>query len=515
MNGADSLCDTLLAGDIDVCFANPGTSEMHIVAALDRKPEMRCILGLVENVVTGAADGYARMARKPAATLLHMGPGLTNGLANIHNARRARSPMLNIVGDHASIHLRHDAPLTSDIAALARPMSDWVHSTAVGAVSQDTATAIAITRRRQGGIATLILPADAAWGEAPRHISVPKPPARRRRVAAESIREAAILLRSGKRVAILLGDDALLEAALAAASRISQATGARIVAEQSNRRIERGAGRTQIDRVIYAVDASLADLAELDAVILIGAKAPVAFFAYPNKPSSMLPRACEILELACPGDDFEDAMAALAEEVGVKRGILPVLAELAPPSLARGLLTPDTLANAIGALLPEGAIICDESLTAGFRVYGATANSPRHDYLQLTGGAIGIGLPMATGAAVACPDRKVICLQADGSGMYTAQALWTQARERLDVISIVLANRSYAILYQELKNVGVDRPGANAHRLFDLTEPSIDWVKLAGAMGVEGSRATTAEELVAALQVALRKSGPHLIEAVL
>lgn len=515
MNGADSLCDTLLAGDIDVCFANPGTSEMHIVAALDRKPQMRCVLGLFEGVVTGAADGYARMMRKPAATLLHTGPGLANGLANIHNARRARSPMLNIVGDHANTHLGYDAPLTSDIAGLARPMSDWVHSTAIGAVSQDTATAISVTRKQPGGIATLILPADAAWSDAPGHITVPQPPALRRRVPAEAIRDAAAHLRSGERVAILLGDDALLEVSLAAASRISQATGARLLAEQSNRRIERGAGRAQIDRVIYSVDAALADFAGLETIILIGARAPVAFFAYPGKPSSMLPRDCQIVEFARPGDDMEDAISSLSDELGIKSSALFASIRHAPPELPRGALTPDTLAAAIGALLPENAIICDESLTAGFQIYGATANSPRHDYLQLTGGAIGIGLPLATGAAVACPDRKVICLQADGSGMYTAQALWTQARERLDVISIILANRSYAILYHELKNVGVETPGANARRLFDLTEPTIDWVKLAGSMGVEGSRATTAEELVLALQNALRKTGPHLIEAVL
>jgi len=515
LNGADSLCDTLLAGDIDVCFANPGTSEMHIVAALDRKPQMRCVLGLFEGVVTGAADGYARMARKPAATLLHTGPGLTNALANIHNAKRARSPMLNIVGDHASTHLGYDAPLTSDIAGLARPMSDWVHSTAIGAVSQDTATAIAVTRRQPAGIATLILPADAAWSEAPDHIAVPRPPAPRRRVAVESVRDAVVHLRSGKCVALLLGDEALLEAPLAAASRISQSTGARLLAEQSNRRIERGAGRGQIDRVIYAVDAALADLAGLDAIILIGGKPPVAFFAYPGKPSSMLPRDCQVVEFARPGDDVEDALAALADELGIRSSASLALARHAPPELPQGPLTPDTLAAAIGALLPEDAIICDESLTAGFRIYGATANSPRHDYLQLTGGAIGIGLPMATGAAVACPGRKVISLQADGSGMYTAQALWTQAREHLDVISIILANRSYAILYHELKNVGVEKLGENARRLFDLTEPTIDWVKLAGGMGVEGKRVTTAEELVKALQSALRKPGPHLIEAAL
>ena len=514
MNGADSLADTLLANDVDVCFANPGTSEMHFVAALDRKP-MRCVLGLFEGVVTGAADGYARMADKPAATLLHLGPGLANGLANIHNAKRANTPMVNIVGDHATYHLQHDAPLQSDIEGLARPMSHWVHTAKDAAsVSRDAAEAIGVARGTPGRIATLILPANTAWGE------TNAPVARAEAVPAASVGEAAIAgaaaaLRSGRKTLVLLADAALREAPLEIASRIAQATGARLLAQQANGRIQRGAGRVALDRVLYKIDNALADLAGVEEVILVGAKAPVGFFAYPGKPGSMLPADCAVLTLSAPHEDGPEALARLADRLQIPADVAPIRNARAEPVLPTGALTPSAIARAVAALMPENAVVVDEMISSGVDFFSHTHTAAPHDFLQLTGGAIGAGLPIATGAAIACPDRKVIALQADGSGMYTVQALWTHARENLDIVTIIYANRAYAILHDELKNVGAGLAGANARAMLDLDRPVLDWVSLAKGMGVEAARAEDAEGLCRLLQAAIGRRGPFLIEAVI
>lgn len=515
MNGADILCDTLLANDVDVCFANPGTSEMHFVAALDRKPRMRCVLGLFEGVVTGAADGYARMADKPAATLLHLGPGLANGLANLHNARRAQSPMVNIVGDHATHHLAYDAPLTSDIDSLARPMSDWVHRVqTAGAVSLAAAQAVGQARSAPGRIATLILHADAAWTDLPEATPIevaaaPEPAA----PAGRRIDAAAAALRSGRPTVILLSGRALRQGGLELASRVAQASGARLLAQQSNARVERGAGRVAIDRVPYAVDRALACFKGVEQVILVGAKAPVAFFAYPGLPSSMLPAGCEVIEAARADEDLDSALAQLAERLAVGRDVQALRSPRIHGESPGGALTPATIVRALAALMPEGAIVCDESVSSGRDLFPATYGAAPHDHLQLTGGAIGDGLPMACGAAIACPQRKVVCLQADGSGMYTVQALWTMARERLDVVTIVFANRRYNILHHELKAVGAGAPGHNARRMLDLVDPELDWVALAKGMGVEAASTDDAARFCDLLRTAIARPGPFLIEA--
>ncbi len=517
MNGADLLCDTLLANGIDTCFANPGTSEMHFVAALDRKPQIRCVLGLFEGVVTGAADGYARMADKPAATLLHTGPGLANGLANLHNARRAFTPMVNIVGDHASHHLVHDAPLTSDIESLARPMSHWVGRVESAAtLGRDTEAAIAAARHGQGQVATLILPADAAWNpvQAPTPVAItpPAPPA----PDAALIAVATAALRNGKATTLLVSGKGLRADTLAQLQRIAGRSGARLLAQQSNGRIARGAGRVAINRVPYPIDQALALLAGTEQMILIGAKAPVGFFAYPGKPGSLLPEGCRVIDLLPPEGDLQATLAALAEALGVTGREALTLNRLAPPDLAPdGPLTPLSIEAAVAHLMPEQAIICDEAVTSMRNFFAGTHSAAPHDFLQLTGGAIGIGLPMATGAAIACPDRKVIALQADGSGMYTLQALWTQARERLDVVTIIFANRRYNILHGELQQVGAGAPGENARKMLDLVDPHLDWVQMANGMGVEAARADTTATFNDLLRAALSRPGPFLIEAVI
>ena len=514
MNGAESLVRTLVGAGVEVCFANPGTSEMHFVAALDRVEELRCVLGLFEGVVTAAADGYARMADKPASTLLHLGPGLANGLANVHNARRANTPMVNIVGDHASYHKRYDAPLTSDVESVARPFSDWVMTSADGhSVARDGAAAVAAAMAPPGRIATLILPADASWNEADGPAPLP-PVEERDAVSPETVAEAVRVLRSGEPVVLFLSGLALREPGLTLAGRIAASTGARLLAQTHNSRVERGAGRVAVDFLPYPVDEALSALADARHLVLVGSKAPVAFFAYPDKPSELSPPDCEIHTLVAPEEDVVQALEALVDELDAHGTAAPVQArEILSPT--GGTVTPDAAAATVGALLPEDAIVVEEALTAASAFMSRTRSVAPHDYLQLTGGAIGIGLPLATGAAIACPDRQVVCLQADGSAMYTVQALWTQGREGLDVITVILDNRSYAILKGELANVGAESNGRKADDLMELDRPALDWVSIARGMGVEAGRAATMAEFNRLLATGLSSQGPYLIDLLL
>jgi acetolactate synthase-1/2/3 large subunit len=512
VNGARVLLSTLVGAGVDVCFSNPGTSEMHFVAALDDVPAMHGILTLFEGVATGAADGYARVTGRPAATLLHLGPGLGNGLANLHNARRARTPVVNIVGDHATYHARFDAPLESDIASLARPVSGWYRVTGrADDVGADAADAVAAAYGPPGCVATLVLPADASWSEAATGPCPPRPRAVAPAVAGATLEVVAEAVRSGEGVALLLGGTALRARGLQAASRIVGAVGARLLAETFPANLERGAGIPSVDRLGYLAEFAQAQLAGVQHLVLVDAKSPVSFFAYPGMPSDLVPPGCAVHTLVRPGEDAPDALEALADILGAARdGAVP--APAVRPARPSGALTTESLAAAIGAVLPEGAIVVDEGNTSGLFVSGATAGAPRHDWLTLTGGAIGIGLPAATGAAVGAPGRPVLCLQADGSAMYTLQALWTQAREGLNVTTVVLANRSYAILNMELHRVGADGGGPLSRRLLDLTDPVLDFVALSRGLGVPARRVETAEELTAAVEESFSEPGPALIE---
>jgi acetolactate synthase-1/2/3 large subunit len=487
---------------------------MHFVAALDRVPGMRGVLGLFEGVVTGAADGYGRMASKPASTLLHLGPGLANGLANLHNARRAGTPIVNIVGDHASDHLRYDAPLTSDIIGFARPVSDWIHtSKSAREVAADGARAVAAAREAPGKIATLILPADTAWNEAegtaPPIAIATTPNAERDRIDA-----IANALRSDRRSALLLRGHALRRAGLEAAGRIAERTGARLLCDTFMPRIERGAGLVPVERLPYFAEQATEFLASIDDLIMIGSKPPVSFFAYPGRDSWLSQPDCAFHVLAHPHEDGVAALANLAEACGAKSSPTQVAQfEAAAPSDGEPL-NPVTAGQVLAALLPEGAIIVDDGATSAPASYASCGTAAPHDFLSITGGSIGIGLPMGIGAAVACPDRKVVVLEGDGSGMYTAQALWTQARERLDVVNIVFANRSYAILNLEMQRVGAD-PGEQARAMLSIDDPAINWTTLAQSLGVEASRAETVAEFRDQLSSAMSVRGPRLIEVVL
>jgi acetolactate synthase-1/2/3 large subunit len=515
MNGARSLLSTLVGAGVDVCFSNPGTSEMHFVAALDDVPEMRGVLALFEGVATGAADGYARIAGRPAATLLHLGPGLGNGLANLHNARRARTPVVNIVGDHATYHTRFDAPLESDIASIAGAVSGWYRVTArADDVGADAADAVAAACGPPGCVATLVLPADSSWSESATGPSEPRSVRVAPNVPADTLEHVAKALQSGESSAVLLGGTALRQPGLVAASRVCGATNAKLLAETFPANLERGAGLPAVERLGYLAEFAQAQLEGVRHLILVDAKSPVSFFAYPGKASDLVPEGCSVHVLAYPGEDAPGGLEALADLLGAPAsGATP--APATRPDRPAGALTMESLAAAIGAVLPEGAIVVDEGNTSGLFVSGATAGAPRHNWLTLTGGAIGIGLPAATGAAVAAPDRPVLCLQADGSAMYTFQALWTQAREGLNVTTVLLSNRSYAILNLELQRVGAGAGGPLSRRLLDLTDPELDFVSLAKGMGVPGQRVERAEALTSAMEKSFTEPGPSLIEVVL
>ena len=511
MNGAESLVRTLVAGGIQACFANPGTSEIHIVAALDQVTEMRCVLGLFEGVVTGAADGYARMAEKPACTLLHLGPGLGNGLANLHNASRAQVPIVNLVGQHATYHLRYDTPLTSDIEAIARPYSKWLRtSRASSEIDRDAADAIVAARTAPGQIATLIVPADVAWSEGGSIAPIPalsQPPL----PTAEAVERAAAMLRSGLRTAILITGNALYGKGLVTAGRIAAATGAKLLTPYPLTRLQRGAGLPRVDRVQYVLEPAIDQFKEFRQLILVGAQAPVAYFAYPGKSSVFTSPECAIHTLANPGEDYIGALDGLAAAMSIRSEEL-TLEKAERPPMPTGEISLPGLAAAVGTLLPENTIVVDESMTSGRGLMATTKGAPPHDWLTNTGGSIGIALPLAVGAAVACPDRRVLCLSADGSGMYTPQALWTMAREGLNVTIVVFANHDYAVLKREFSYLGVGSPGARAAAMFEIGRPDLDWTLLAKGMGVPGIRVNSLDAFGKALQAGLEGEGPTLIE---
>jgi len=514
MNGAQALLKTLADSGVEVCFGNPGTSEMHFVSALDSEPRMRGVLCLFEGVVGGAADGYGRMADKPAATLLHLGPGFANAMANLHNAKRAHTPLVNVIGDHATYHKQFDAPLESDVEGHAGLVSAWQRvSDSPDAVSRDAAEAVAFARSGGGHMASLILPANHSWSDA-QGAAAPVEPTPAAAVPAERIDAVAKLLRSGAPCGLLLGGSVLRVDGLTAGSKVAMATGSKYLCETFPARLERGAGVPIIERLAYLPEMMAPQVAGLAHLIVVGTKAPVSFFAYPGKPSSLVPEGCEVFELASPQEDGTGALQNLVEALDAG-GAQPVLASATRPDAPSGALDAATLAAALGAHMPEGAIVADEGQTAGFMAPFTTAGAPPHSWLTLTGGSIGIGMPMATGAAVACPDRKVINLQADGSAMYTLQSLWTQAREKLDVTTIILSNRAYGILNLELERVGALERGPKALSMLDLSNPVLDFASMARGMGVEASTARTAEEFNTQLEAAMGTRGPKLIEAVL
>ena len=512
MLGAEVLLRTLVANGVDLCLANPGTSEMQFVAALDRVPGMRGVLCLFEGVCAGAADGYARMLRKPAATLLHLGPGLANGLCNFHNAQKAHSPVVSIVGEHATWHRRFNSPLANDVEGFARPVSGWVHTVeSAERTGEAAANAVAAAYGPPGTVATLIVPADYSWSEAG-EVGGVAPIRKRAAVPTERLEEVARLLRSHDQVGFFLAGTALTGCGLEAAGKLAAATRVRMYANRYAERIERGRGRFPLTRLEYFPEVADKTLAGLKHLVLVETEAPVSFFGYPGRRSELAPEDCQLHVLAKLDEDGAAALATLAAEFGGRDFTQIAPADFGVP---QGPLTLQSLGQLMAALLPDDTIISEEAVSSGLEIEQYVRYAAPHDWLPVAGGAIGQGLPVALGAALACPGRKVVALEADGSGMYTPQALWSMVREQLDVTTVILANRRYRILEIEMKRTGAASIGAQADALMDLHHPVLDWVLLAKGMGVEAARAETAEEFREAFEIAMRERGPRLIEAVL
>jgi acetolactate synthase I/II/III large subunit len=511
MNGAESLVATLVDQGVDICFANPGTSEMHFLAALEN-PKMRSVLCLFEGVATGAADGWYRMKDTPASTLLHLGPGLANGLANIHNAKRASSGMVNIIGEHSASHLKYDPPLTSDIEGLARPLSHWVRrADSPSAIAWDTAKAVAVASEHPGKIATLILPGDTSWQEASATVVPKREPAARKMPDAARIEHVARVLRSGEPTLIILANKATRGVALEHAGKVAAATGARLGSQFFTARIERGAGRVPIERIPYAVPQAMAFLKNFKHIVTVETREPVAFFAYPDKPSLLKTEGTLVHPLVEADEDSELAFEMLLEVLGAN-SVAPLLQQRMQTPVPSGSLNPVSVAHALAAALPEQCILVDESLTTGRESMGYTMGALPHDLINNMGGSIGYSTPVATGAALACPDRRVFCMVGDGSAMYTIQSLWTQARENLNVTTIIFANNSYAILKAEYANMGAGTPGARALSMIDIDRPRIDWLAMGKSMGVPSVAVDTAEGFHQAMVNSTKEPGPTLIE---
>jgi acetolactate synthase I/II/III large subunit len=511
MNGADSLISTLVSYGVDTYFANPGTTELHLLSALDKEANIRCVLGLFEGVVTGAADGYARMAEKPACAVLHLGPGLANGLANLHNASRARVPILNVVGQHAVYHLRHDTPLVSDIEGIARPLSAWMRTCRnVAEIGLDATDAVLASRTQPGQIATLIVPSDLAWSEGgllgpSREIPKPDLPSQ------EGIDKIAAMLRSKQRTALLVSGTALYGKGLAMAARIAAAADAKLLAPYPLRRIEHGAGRPMVDRIPYVREQAAEVLRGFKQLILISSAPPVAYFASPGNNAVLTSPDCEIVSLATPTEDVIGAMEALLTHFPGAHSN-PVPETPLTPGVPSGEISLPGLAAAVATLLPEDCVVVDESMTSGRGMFAAAKGAPPHDWLSNTGGSIGIALPLAVGAAVACPDRRVLCLSADGSGMYALQSLWTMTRESLNITTVIFANRVYSVLQREFANLALGNPGPRAQDLLEISRPDLDWLALAKGMGVPATRVTSLDSFAQALLRGFEADGPTLIE---
>jgi acetolactate synthase-1/2/3 large subunit len=513
MNGAEALIGSLVQSGVEVCFANPGTSEMHLVQAIDGVDGMRPVLCLFEGVCTGAADGYARMRGMPAATLLHLGAGLANGVANLHNARRAATPVINLVGDHGIHHVAWDAPLTADIAGVAAPVSAWVRTsrTAEGMAGDGfdaVAAALAPRPDPAGNVATLIIPADCAWGDS--HGGIARPlPARHLPFDPDAIPAAAAGL--GEHSVLLLDGNALTAEGLDAAGRIAARTGCRVFTVTFPARVEAGPGIYPAPRLPYFPEQIIETLAGVRQLVLVGAQAPVSFFQYRQLPSYLVPEGCAVTRLNHRHEDGAGALAALAAEIGASAP-----ADASPsarPGLPAGPLSTRAVSQILAALAPDDCIVATDS-GGGGAAFPVMQRCVRSTFLSLTGGSIGQGGPAAVGAAIACPERRVFALLGDGGAMYTNQFLWTAARERLDLVTVIFSNRSYGILDVEYRRLGINQVGAKAASLFDLSGPALDWVALAAAQGVPGSRADSCEAFTAALTAALDRSGPSLIEAI-
>lgn len=512
--GADVMFEALYQGGAEICFANPGTTEMTMVSALARNGKIRSVLSLFEGVCTGAADGYNRVSGKVPLTLLHLGPGFANGIANLHNARRAGSRIINVIGDHATWHLAYDAPLTSDIESLASPVSRQViRMASTATIVQDVDLAFAATCEAEGGAATLIVPTDVIDAEASRNAQqLVAQPWSGAVVGEERIAEAKAALAGAQDVIVLLGGNALTEAGVRAGAAVAAHLGGRLLMEPYPAIVTLGGDLPAVERQAYFPDDVIAQMGNAT-VVLAGSLMPISYFGYEGWPSQLVAEE-RLVRLAGPEHDAVGALLDLGEALGARTLAVQAAAEPSAPTADRGAaLTPPLVVEELLAQLPHDAIISLEGSTLGGPWLRNAHRARRHRVITNTGGAIGQGLPCAVGAALAEPEARVVSLQSDGSAQYTLQALWTMAREKLPVTVIMAANHRYAILQTELTRAEAPLDDAVIAGLTLLDNPRVDWTALAAGYGVKAVRVTTTGELEAALAEGLAHDGPMLIQA--
>ena len=484
---------------------------------------VRTVLGLHENVVTGAGDGYARMARRPAMTLLHLGPGLANGLANLHNAKRASSPMLNLIGTMATWHTAADASLQMDVESLTQTVSCWasllpsrelLHTFAREAIARVSAFASPDGCR----IATLLLPHDLQWqicSHSGAHMepSLIVPSSGGGVVAIDALLQD--LAEAGRRGALLLGGEALCEPMLSVFASYARCVGTAILCVNEFARADRGQGRPAVRRIPYHSQQAREFLESFTVMVFINAVEPTAQFGYPESISTLVSSHSKIhrIPFAELSAVLHHLQGAISRDAAGELEPMAFPSNLFPPD---GILTAPKMWQLVAGLQPlDTIIIVDESLTSGGEYWEASQHSPPFSHLSQTRGAFRNGPPCAVGAALACPDRHVINLQADSSGLYSSQALSTQARERLNITTVVCANNAYGILQVDLAR---QKPkfggrGCVVNALTQLNDPPIDWVNLAAGYGVLAVTVNTCEELARELSTAIDAQGPRVIVA--
>jgi len=507
MNGSECLVGTLINHGVDLLFTNPGTSEVGLLAEIGSSEQIRAVPVLFEGIAAGAADGYFRMTGRPAATMLHVGPGLANAWSALHNAAKARSGVVNIVGQLSEAHLELESPLKSDILALATSVSDVVrYPLSTARVGIDAKAAADAAKR--GKVATLVMANDVGWCDG---AELATPPEAQDADTHGALDPAAMTaLKQGPRTLLLLGGLALDVGAQRDAAAIASATGCSVMIEWASARCERGGDLPSWARIPYPVDEAVRALVAYDTIVLCGATEPIAFFNYCNSPSRLAAPSTRVIDLHPEGADERPALSA------ARRALASDPARPCHPPAARYTYgapkSPDPVSAAIAAALPQDAIIVNEAITSASDLFAASAAAPRHTWLDNLGGSIGFALPVSIGAAIGAPDRRVITLCGDGSTMYSPQGLWTIAREELDITVLVFANQAYKILVSELVRTSDTNLDDQAVSLLQLNNPEIRWTELAHSLGVASTRVSSCDQLKSALMSAFGTKGPRLIE---
>ena len=515
MNGAAAFFKSIVDNGIDTIFACPGTSEMQVVDEVGYS-NLRVVLCLFENSVTGMADGYARMLDKPALGMVHVTCGLTNALANMHNARIANSRMIIFGG---GVHVAHEVnepvhsmlqrqPYVAQIAAQC-----VIEARSPDQLAAAATQALKASNDGAGKIVYVYGPNNAVWGESSFQGKLTSSAEQRQRVSTATISSIADTLKAGKKTAFILDNLALREEGLEILGRIAEGAGGRLFREWLPSRIAMGAGRVRTETLPYGGAEGRELLSEFDQIVLVGAKIPVCPFSYENQPWVKIPENCNVHTLATADHDILAALEELATQLD-----LPEKASnrynRKPGEPPTGPLSGNSIVQSLSILMPADSIVLDEAMLENVMFPLLMDGAAPFDFMAACpGGAIGAGPPVACGAAIACPNRKVILLEGDFSLMQGNTALWSMAQHNLDICVINYNNEGSASLSTELARVRQGEAQPKSIELLRIRKPTIDYAAMAESMGVPASRAETAEEFHLQLTKAMSTKGPHFIDA--